>query len=327
MRRVLVRRLLEALLVVLVAASATFALAHAAPGDPFSNAIENRAVSPELRARLRANWGLDRPLPEQYVRWLASVARGDLGPSLSQHRPVREAIGDALPATLLLAGTGLVLAFALGIGLGAWQATHRGRPLERLARSATLAVSAMPDFWLALVAMLTLAYWVPVFPVSGMVDAANYDYWPLWRRVLDRLHHLVLPASVLALLAAAGIARFQRAALLDALGEEWARTARAKGVGERAVVLRHALRNALSPTLALVGLSLPALAGGALFIERVFGWPGMGMLALDAVLARDYYLIMGCVLAGSALVALGSLAADVLAVLADPRLRRADGGE
>jgi peptide/nickel transport system permease protein len=322
-RRILARRLLEALLVVLVAASATFVLAHAAPGDPFSAAIENPFITPEARARLRAAWGLDRPLPEQYVRWLGAVARGDLGPSLSQHRPVRDAIAEALPATLLLSGTGLVVAFAFGIGLGAWQATHRGRPLERIARSATLAISAMPDFWLALVAMLALAYWVPIFPVSGIVDAANYDYWPLWRRMLDRLHHLVLPASVLALLAAAGIARFQRAALLEALGEEWARTARAKGVGERAVVLRHALRNALSPTLALVGLSLPALAGGAVFVERVFAWPGMGTLALNAVSTRDYYLIMGCVLAGSTLVALGSLVADVLAVIADPRLRRA----
>ena len=322
MRRVLARRLLEALLVVFVAASATFVLAHLAPGDPFSNTIDNPAVTPEVRARLRAAWGLDRPLPEQYLRWLGSTLRGDLGPSLSQHRPVSAAIADALPATLLLSGTGLLLAFGLGVGLGAWQASHRGRPLERLARTVTLAISALPDFWLALVAMLTLAYWLPVFPVSGMIDAGSYDYWPFWRRMLDRLHHLVLPALVLALLAAAGIARFQRAALLDALGEEWARTARAKGVGERAVVLRHALRNALSPTLALVGLSIPALAGGAVFVERVFQWPGMGFLALGAVASRDYYLIMGCVVAGSALVAVGSFVADLLAVLADPRLRR-----
>jgi peptide/nickel transport system permease protein len=323
-RRLLVRRLAEALLVVLVAATATFVLAHLAPGDPFSAATENPGVTPEVRAQLRAAWGLDRPLPEQYLRWSSAMLRGEMGDSFLYHRPVRDAIGDALPATLLLSGTGLLLAFGLGIGLGAWQAARRGRPLERLSRAVTLALSALPDFWLAIVAMLTLAYWLPLFPISGTIDVVNHDYWPLWRRVVDRLHHLVLPASVLALLAAAGIARFQRAALLDALGEEFTRTARAKGVSERAIVLRHALRNALSPTLALVGLSLPALAGGAVFVERVFGWPGMGHLALEAVSSRDYPLIMGCVLVGSALVALGSLLADVLAMLVDPRLRQGD---
>lgn len=324
MRRLLVRRLAEALLVVLVAATATFVLAHLAPGDPFSAAIDNPGVTPEVRARLRAAWGLDRPLAEQYLRWGSAMLRGEMGDSFLYHRPVRDAIGDALPATLLLSGTGLLLAFGLGIGLGAWQAARRGRPLERASRAVTLALSALPDFWLAIVAVLALAHWVPLFPVSGTIDVVNYDYWPFWRRMVDRAHHLVLPASVLALLAAAGIARFQRAALLDALGEEWTRTARAKGVSERAIVLRHALRNALSPTLALVGLSLPALAGGAVFVERVFAWPGMGHLALEAVSSRDYPLIMGCVLVGSTMVALGSMIADVLAMVADPRLRHAE---
>jgi peptide/nickel transport system permease protein len=323
-RRALVRRLAEALLVVLVAATATFVIAHLAPGDPFTRLMDNPAVTPEVRARMLSEWGLDRPVAEQYARWLGAVARGELGPSFSQHRPVRDAIADALPATLLLSGTGILLAFALGVGLGAWQAAHRGRPLERLTRATTLALAAVPDFWLALVAMLGLAYWLPLFPASGMIDAGSHDYLTPGRQLLDRLHHLVLPASVLAVLAAAGIARFQRAALLDALGEEWTRTARAKGVSERAIVLRHALRNALSPTLALVGLSLPALAGGAVFVERVFQWPGMGWLMLNAVESRDYPLIMGCVLAGSTLVVVGSLVADLLATLADPRLRRGD---
>ena len=324
MRRVLVRRLAEALLVVLVAATATFVIAHLAPGDPFTMALREPSVTPEIRDQLRANWGLDRPLPEQYVRWLGAVARGELGPSFSQHRPVRDAISDALPATLLLSGTGLLLAFALGVALGAWQAAHRGRPLERLTRTATLALSAVPDFWLALVAMLGLAYWLRLLPASGMIDAGSHDYLTPAGQLVDRLRHLVLPAGVMAALAAAGIARFQRAALLDALGEEWTRTARAKGVSERAIVLRHALRNALSPTLALVGLNLPALAGGAVFIERVFQWPGMGWLMLRAVESRDYPLIMGCVLVGSALVVAGSFAADMLSALADPRLQRGE---
>lgn len=323
MRRVLARRLLEALLAAFVAATATFALAHLAPGDPFSAAAENPAITPAARARMREAWGLDRPLPEQYARWLTAVARGELGDSFSEHRPVAEAIADALPATLLLSGTGLLLAFGIGIALGAWQAVRRGRLGERITGAVTLALTALPDFWVALLALLLLGLWWPVLPTGGAIDAAVHDFLSPGGRLLDRLRHLVLPAGVLALLSAAAIARFQRAALLDALGEEWARAARARGLRERTVVLRHALRNALAPTLTLLGLSLPALAGGAVFVERVFSWPGMGQLTVHAIERRDYPLIMGCVLAGSALVAVGSALADALAAMADPRVRDA----
>lgn len=323
MRRVLVRRLLEALLVAFVAATATFALAHLAPGDPFAASFENPSITPALRARMRAAWGLDRPLPEQYARWLAQAARGDFGQSISQHRPVRAAIADAFPPTLLLVGVALLAGLALGVVLGAWQAARRGSLVDHAVGAVTLALAAVPDFWLALVAMLTFAYWIPLFPVSGMVDVASYDYLTPLERVVDRLRHLALPATVLTLLGAAGVARYQRAALLDALGDDYVRTARAKGLAERRVVLRHALRNALGPVIALVGLALPALVGGAVFVEKIFGWPGMGLLTFNAIASRDYPLLLGCVVAGSVLVAVGSFVADALAALADPRVRDA----
>ena len=321
MRRALARRLLEIVLVAWLAATATFVLAHLAPGDPFSSAYENPSVTAALRAQLRAEAGLDQPLPVQYARWLGNAARGDLGYSYSHRRPVTEVIAGALGPTLLLLGIALVLSFALGIALGAWQAARRGGVIDRVVGTLALALSAVPDFWFALVAMLALAYWIPILPTAHMISASDYDYMTTAERIVDRVRHLVLPAGVLTLLSAASIARFQRAALLEALHDDYVRTARAKGLAEPAVVLRHALRNALGPVLALVGLTLPALVGGAVFIEKVFSWPGMGLVMVDAIGARDYPLLLGGVLAASVLVAAGGALADALAAAADPRLR------
>ncbi len=323
MRRALARRLLEIVVVAWLAATATFVLVHLAPGDPFSAAYENPSVTPALRAQLRAQHGLDRPIPEQYARWLGNAVRGRLGYSYTRHRPVTEVIARAVPPTLLLLGLALAGSFAIGIALGAWQAARRGGLVDRIVGTIALALSAVPDFWLALVAVMVFAWWLPVFPTSGMISPADYDYLTFGERIVDRLHHLALPALVLTLLAAASIARFQRAALLESLHEDYVRTARAKGLSERTVVFRHALRNALGPVLALVGLALPALAGGAVFVEKVFGWPGMGLLMVNAVNQRDYPLLVGAVLVGSVLVATGSAIADALAADADPRLRDA----
>lgn len=303
----------------LVAATLAFVLAHLAPGDPFS--VDDPRITAATRDALRASFGLDRPLPEQYLRWLANAARGDFGWSFSRHVPVGRALADALPATLLLMGTGLALAFAGGIVVGAWQAARRGTLLARAADGAMLLLYATPDFWLALLALLALAHWAPVFPPGGAVDPVMHDFMGPWARAADRLHHLVLPALVVATLAGATIARYQRAALLEVLSAEYVLAARARGLGERRVVLRHALRNALGPVVALVGVALPALLGGALFVERVFDWPGMGQLALGAIASRDYPLVTASVAVSGLLVAAGSTVADLLARLVDPRLR------
>jgi peptide/nickel transport system permease protein len=317
--RWIVGRLLQALAVVLLVTTVSFVLIHLAPGDPFS--IDDPRMTEAIREQLRAQFWLDRPLPEQYVRWIGNAARGELGWSFSRHAPVAQVLGQALPYTLLLMGVGLVLAFSIGIAFGAWQAARRGSRLERTLDTLALMLYAVPDFWLALMVLASFAYWIPIFPSGGAVDPVMYDYLGNWGQFVDRLSHLVLPAVTLAALSAAAIARYQRAAMLEILPMDFVRTARAKGLPERRVLMRHALRNALLPVVTLIGLSLPALLGGALFVERVFSWPGMGQLALGAIGSRDYPLVTASVVISGALVAIGSLLADVLSALVDPRVR------
>ena len=320
MRRFLLGRLLQSLIVVLLVTTISFALIRLAPGDPFS--FEGAwQLTPALRDQLRAQYGYDRPLVEQYLRFVANVARGQLGYSHYLQRPVGSAIAEALPRTLLLMSVALALSFLGGIAVGVWQAMRRGRLVDRAISGVLLLFYSVPDFWLALIVLLTFGYWIPILPAGGVVDAVMHDYMSPLGRVLDILRHLVLPSVTLALLAAAGIARYQRAALLEILPQDYVRTARAKGLDERTVVLRHALRNALLPIITLVGLFLPALVGGAFFVEKVFSWPGMGYLAATAINARDYDLVTGTVIVGGIMVTVGSLVADLLYAVADPRLR------
>ena len=323
MRTLVLRRLAQSVVVIVLVTTIVFALMHMAPGDPFTASLENPAVTDEVRAQWRAMYKLDRPVHEQYIAYLANVAQGDLGYSFSKHRPVSEALGAALPNTIVLMGFGLVGAFAAGIALGVFQGVRRGTAGDRAASMVSMFFYSMPDFWLALMIMLTFGYWLPVFPVGGVVDQTMYPYFGFWERVGDRLYHLVLPVVTLTLLAAAGIARHQRSALLDVVRQDFIRTARAKGAGERTVIVRHALRNALLPVITLFGLAIPALLGGAVFVETIFSWPGMGMLTVEAIGSRDYPLVMASVIIGGIMVALGNLAADIGYAAADPRMREA----
>ena len=284
--------------------------------------MENSRVTEAVRARWRASYGLDRPLPEQYLRWVANTARGDLGWSFSLNRPVSHALRQALPNTLLLMGTALLLSFSLGVTIGIAQAVRRGSAIDRALGGVSLFFYSMPDFWLALMAMLVFSYWIPIFPVTGMVDAVMHEYLGAPAKVLDVLRHLALPALTLTVLSTASIARYQRSAMLDVIGEDYMRTARAKGIGEPAVMLRHGLRNALIPVITLLGLSFPALLAGAVFVEKVFAWPGMGFVTVNAIGTRDYPLVLAAVLVSGTMVAAGSLLADLLYTAADPRLRR-----
>lgn len=315
----LLRRVLQGIAIVFVVASLTFVLIHLAPGDPFS-AIDDPRVTESVRETRRAQHGLDRPLGEQYVRYLGKVARGDFGESYAQSRPVRDIIGEALPRTLLLMSVALTIAFALGVGIGVVQALRHGSPIDRTLSGLTLVVTAIPEFWLAVAFMLAFAYRMPIFPVAGMTDDMHW-LMPRWQRVTDIARHLVLPSLTLGLAVAAQIARYQRTALLDVLPEDWTRTARAKGLSEKAVVVRHALRNALLPVITLFGLALPALIGGAVFVETIFSWPGMGRVAVDAIASRDYPVVVADVIVASVMVVAGSVVADLLYALADPRLR------
>lgn len=321
MLRHIAQRLAQAAVIVAIVAAITFALIHLAPGDPFSAVMDNPNVSETVRQTLRAQYGLDRPLPEQFVRYVNSLAHGELGWSFSHERPVREVLGSALPNTLLLMGVALVGSFALGILIALIQVARRGSVTDHALSGISLFFFSMPDFWLAILALLTFTYWLPIFPVGGAVDPVMHEYLGLGGRIVDRLRHLVLPALTLTVLASASVARYQRAALLDVLPADYIRTARLKGLTEGEILRRHALRNALLPIITMVGLSFPALLTGAFFVEKIFAWPGMGYAVVNAIGTRDYPLVVGGVIIGSIMVTLGSLLSDLLYALADPRLR------
>ena len=322
--RALIQRVLQGLVVVAIVATATFVLVRVAPGDPFAGALDNARLTPAMRAQLRNAYGLDGSLATQYVRWISALLHGDLGWSVTMNRPVTRAIAQALPYTLLLMGIALLLSFTIGMLLGAAQAARHDRLTDRGIGAVTLIGGAMPDFWLALVLMLGGAYWLRLFPVGGAAD----PFLPITASgatiALDRLRHLALPVLTLVILITSPVARQQRMALLDRLRADWVRTATAKGVPPGAVFRRHAWRTALIPVVTLGGLALPALVGGAVFVERVFAWPGMGRLAAGAIAQRDYHLVVGCVITGAAMVVAGSTLADLLVIRLDPRAANQD---
>ncbi|HMA21095.1 MAG TPA: ABC transporter permease [Gemmatimonadaceae bacterium] len=317
----LARRLIQGVIVVALVASIVFALIHAAPGDPFASAIDNPSVTGAVRAAWRHSYGLDRPLSEQYVRYVTSVFRGDLGFSFSLQRPVADVLRDALPNTLLLMGTGLLAGFLLGIWIAIVQVKHRGKLTDRALGAFSLVMFSVPDFWLAMLLLAALAFWIPVFPIGGAMDPVMHDFLSPAARIGDRVKHLLLPALTLALLYFPLIARHQRAALLDALPSDYVTTARAKGLSESTVIRHHALRNSLLPIVTLLGVAFPALLTGAVFIEKVFSWPGMGLVIVNSIGSRDYPLLTASVILGSAFVVIGSIVADSAYRLLDPRMR------
>lgn len=320
MIRFLISRLLQTAVVLLFVAVITFTLIHMAPGDPFAAAVDNPAVSESVRAHWRAAYGLDQPLPVQFVKYVTTVARGDFGWSISRHMPVSDVIGTALPRTLSLMGSALVLGFLLGTFAGRVQAARRGSAADRSISGVSLFFYSMPDFWLALIVLLTFAYWLRVLPVGGAADPLH-EYFAGPARFGDTLKHMILPVGTLTLVLSATVARFHRSALIETLPADYVRTARAKGLRERTLLRRHAERNALFPLITLIGLSLPALFTGAVFVEKIFSWPGMGLVIVNAIGSRDYPLVMGSVIISSVLVAVGNLLTDLLYMAADPRVR------
>ncbi|MEP7086115.1 MAG: ABC transporter permease [Gemmatimonadota bacterium] len=321
MRRLLVRRLLQGLAVVWLVGTLTFTLLHLAPGDAFS--YHDRHIPADVIERWRHIYCLDRPLVAQYGCYLRSMASGNLGYSISQQRPVLDILIDYVPRTIELMFFSLLLSFVAGIGLGVLEARHRGGFPDWGSRAIALFFYSMPDFWLALMLVLLFAYWVPILPISGMEDVINGPSFSGWQRFLDHARHLVLPVISLVLLTCAAIARFQRAAMLDVMRMEFVVTARAKGVSENVISRHHVLRNALLPIITVAGLTLPSLLGGAVLVELVFSWPGMGYITAAAIGNRDYALVMASVLVSSLLVVVGNVAADLLYALADPRVRAA----
>jgi peptide/nickel transport system permease protein len=321
MASIVLKRVAQGLLIVWLTTTLTFFLIHAAPGEPFAGYLDDPRATAEMREAHRARYGLDRPVAEQYVRFLRSLSSGDFGESFTHRRPVVSVLADAVPRTLLLMGTAMLVGFAVGMALGTLQGAREGGLFDRITGTVAVLIAALPDFWLALLALMLFAgTWIPI---SGFSTATLSPSAPLVTRVVDVLRHLILPAGTLALLIAATVSRYQRAALIDTLPNTWMRTARAKGVVERQVIFRHGLRNALLPTITLAGLAVPALLGGAVFVESTFAWQGMGSLAVQAVSDRDYPLVLSIVLLSSTFVVVGAAVADLAQVAADPRQRRA----
>ena len=314
-------RLLQGALVVLGVATLVFVLLHLAPGDPLTVLSDAPQVAPEALRQVRRDFGLDRPIGEQYVRYLARLVQGDLGVSITQHRPVTTALAGAIPHTLLLAAAALLVDFAVGIGIGVAQGRRAGTRTDRLLSVVTITLYSTPVFAFGLLLLGVFGETLGWFPLGGSVDPIRHAGLSVIGRAMDRLHHLALPALTLGLVAAAYTARHQRSALLDVIQQDFVRAARGRGLAEHAVLVRHALRNALTPTITLAGLALPALLSGSVLVESVFGWPGMGRLAAEAIGRRDYPIVTAAAIFAAAMVVVGNLFADLAARAADPRLR------
>ena len=320
MLRLVARRALSAIPLLAFVLTLTFALLEAAPGDPTSLLLGDAPVPPEARARILAAYGLDRPPLARYATWMTQAARGDLGWSLSRGRPVTRVLASALPPTIGLGAAALALQLLLGLAAGTLHAVRPGGALDRALSLAGLALASMPTFWLGLMAILLLSVAIPLFPPSS-IHTVGAGAWSLPARAMDAVWHAALPALVLALGSAAVVARFVRAGLLRSLGEGFARAARARGASPGRVLLAHALPAAAGPVITLAGLQLPFLVSGAVVVEVVFGWPGMGRLTYDAVIAQDLPVVLASVLLATVLVVLGNLLADIGLALVDPRVR------
>ncbi len=317
-RRYVVRRLLQVLPAVASILVVTFAIVHAAPGDPVV-AVAGESGDEAYYDFMRAKFGLDRPLPAQFLTYSGNVLKGDLGVSFVQGQRVSSLIADRIPATLLLMGTALIVSTVGGIALGAMAARRPFGPFDLTVSTAALVGYALPVFWLAQLAMLTIAFRTGWFPVQGMTDArAGYTGWA---HVADVARHLVLPALVLAASEVALISRIARTGILTEMSSDYVRVAQAKGLSATGALLRHAMRNALLPVVTVVGTRIGFLFSGAVLVETVFGWPGLGRLVLSAAETRDHPLLLGMVLLVAFSLVVANLVTDLVYARVDPRIR------
>lgn len=297
-----------------------FLLIHLAPGDPFSASPDDPRELAVARAELRARYGLDRPLYVQYPVMVANMARGQFGTSYMQARPVSEVVAVTIPRTIVLMAPALLLGIFAGAVLGTWQGTRADRLGDRVASAATLGTLSFPEFLIALIVSTVFAVRLQWFPATGMTDAA-VNAASFAGLAADIARHAVLPVATLALVVACVVSRYQRAAVVSAMGEEFVRAVRAKGVPPGRLILHHVMRRTGGSLFTVVGLLLPTLVGGAALVEFVFNWPGAGYTLLRAVTARDYPLVVALVLVGSIAVSIGSALADIGAALTNPATR------
>jgi peptide/nickel transport system permease protein len=321
----ILRRLLGAIPLLLGIATLIFFVLNLAPGDPTAFMF-NPNMPAEVLEQIRRNFGLDQPIHIRYVKWLVAFFQGDFGYSFAQSRPVADILKEALPNTLMLTMGALFLVFLIGMAIGVLQAVKQYSVFDSSSSIISLFFYSMPPFWLALMLMLLLSLkahqwgWPIAFPPTG-ITSVDYEFMTGAEKVKDRLMHLVLPTLTLTLALAAGVARYTRGQMLEVVRQDYIRTARAKGLPERTVILKHALRNSLIPVITLLGLYLPLLFSGTVFIETIFAWPGMGRVIFDAIFQRDYPLVMATSFIFATMTVLGNLMADVLYAFVDPRIR------
>ena len=301
-------------LVVLFASALTFFFVNLAPGGPAS--IMRFDVSAEQRDVLIRQMRLDRPVPERYVEWLGGAVRGDLGTSLLTDEPVTTRIGERLPNTLILAGAALLLSLVVGFPVGILQALRRGHPVDHALSLLTALGLSVPVFWLGIVLILVFAVTLHILPSAGVTSASSDT-------IADRFLHLVLPAIALGSTILPTVVRFVRSSMIEVLDQDFIRTANSKGLPPLTVMTRHALRNALIPVVSAIGALVPRLLGGTVVTEAVFGWPGMGRLALEAAQGRDYPLVTGLTVVVAAIAVLATLVVDIAYTRIDPRVRLA----
>ncbi len=314
MQRYLIRRLLITGPILLGITVLSYFIMSLTPGDPVKMLIDPNASQADLEIRRRA-LGLDQPVAVRYVKWLNELAHGNLGYSFSSGAPVTRRIGERVVPTLTLTVTALLLSYLIAVPVGMVAAARRYTWIDYLATFSAFLGISLPTFFLGLAGIYLFALrlrWLPVGGTSTLGGSGG---------LLDGLHHLVLPGTVLAVAGAGALTRYVRSSMLEVLGQEYVRTARAKGLAERIVLRRHALRNALIPVVTLAGLQIPALLAGAVITEQIFEWPGMGRLTIEAINQRDYPVLMGITLIAAVLVAVGNLLADVTYSVVDPRIR------
>ena len=312
-------RLASGVAVVFGAVTLTFLLLHLAPGDPVERLLGPAVPEAQLAAQRHA-LGLDRPLATQYAAWIGHALQNEWGTSIATGRPVRSVIARAWPFTAVLVVLSLVLSYGIGIAVGALQALRGRSRLDTTLSVITVGLTAVPGYWLGLMLVMVFTYelrWLPAFGAVGF-DA---DFLPAWGRVVDAMRHLALPLLTLTLIGTGGAARFARGAMLDVREAPFVQAAFAKGLTPGRVARRHLLRNAAIPLITLLGLSLPAVFSGTVFVEAVFAWPGVGRVLVEAVQARDYPVVMAAATISAVLVVTGNLFADALLAIADPRLR------
>jgi peptide/nickel transport system permease protein len=310
--RYIVRRSLQSALLLLLITVLSFAIMRLAPGGP-AQFLDDPRIGPEYRERLLESFGLTEPLPIQYLKWLGNVIRLDFGYSFVDRRPVIEKIAERIPASFQLSIASLLLGL-LGIPLGVYAAVRRGRWQDQAIRVFTVFGNAVPHWWLGLMLLILTASTIRIFPLGGMYTVGDGSLG-------DRLWHLALPALIGALGGWIGFSRFVRSEILDVLGQDYVRTAHAKGVDARTVLVRHALRNALIPLVTILGASLAGLFSSSVLFETTFSWPGLGRMSVDAANQRDYPVLMALTIIFSSLVILGNLLADLAYGWVDPRVR------